>query len=141
MAKKTKAQKIGAIQAKIEHKRIKTSIREYRSTQVKNGIGLFFGLLLLVILIVNVFKFANGGSQVTFSAFLSFLSNFDVGFELPNLNNLIDMFTISKKWSLLDGFRIFLNSLGSILGLVAYLGANIVYTITFLSKFIIFLLG
>lgn len=134
----------GKIGAKIQQYQKDKQYREYKQARYQsftNGVGLVLGVLFFAILLVNVIKFANGGKTITFSGLLNYLSNIDVNFKVPNLDTLTAYFTIDNEWAILDGLRIFINSLGTILGVVAYLGANLVYSITFLSKLLIYILG
>ena len=82
-----------------------------------------------------------GRKEISFTSMFQFFSNFEEAFTIPNLQILIDSFTFSKEWAILDGLRIFINSLGSILGVVAYAISCLVYTISFASKFLIYILG
>lgn len=138
------AQREGRIGAKIQQYKVDKQYSDYRAhkySSFMNGLGLVFGFIILALLVVNVIKIANGSTSVTFTGLLDFISKADVGFSVPNLDYFTNLFHIAKEWSILDGLRIFINSLGSILGVVAYLVSNLVYTITFLGKFLIFLLG
>lgn len=130
---------------------VKTAERNYRNEvranrresvqQAKNVFGLILGGAILLLLIFNLYKFAMGKEFVTFTGVLNFLSGVDVGVSVPNVTDLIRSFTIQKEWSILDGLRIFINGLGTILGVVAYLFSNLLYTVTFATKFVVFLLG
>lgn len=138
------ARREGKIGVKVQQYQKDKQYKEYKQSRYQsftNGVGLVLGVLLIAILIINVVKFANGGKTITFSGLLNYLSTIQVDFKVPNLTTLTSYVTISGKWAILDGLRIFLNSLGSILGVVLYLGANLVYCITFLSKLLIYILG
>ena len=129
---------------------VKTTERNYRNEvranrresvqQAKNTFGLILGGAILLLLIFNLYKFAMGKEFVTFTGVLNFLSSVEVGVQVPNVTDLIRSFTIQSKWSILDGLRIFINGLGTILGVVAYLFSNLLYTVTFATKFVVFLL-
>lgn len=134
----------GKVGANIQQFQKDNQYKHYKQARYQSfthGVGLVLGFLLLAILMINVVKFANGGKTITFSGLLNYLSTIQVDFKVPNLTTLTSYVTISGKWAILDGLRIFLNSLGSILGVVLYLGANLVYCITFLSKLLIYILG
>lgn len=130
---------------------VKTAERNYRNEvranrresvqQAKNVFGLILGGSILVLVIFNLYKYATGKEFVTFSGVLNFLSTVDVGVKVPNLDSLIKMFTIDSKWAILDGLRIFINGLGTIIGVLGYMFSNLYYTITFATKFLLFLLG
>ena len=130
---------------------VKTAERNYRNEvranrrqsvqQAKNVFGLILGGAILALVIFNLYKYAMGKEFVTFSGVLNFLSTVDVGVQVPNLDSLIKMFTIDSKWAILDGLRIFINGLGTIIGVLGYMFSNLYYTITFATKFLLFLLG
>lgn len=115
--------------------------RAYRAERAK---GIFTGVLtflLLILLIINIYKVSMGRKEISFTSMFQFFSNFEETFTIPNLQILIQTFTFSKEWAILDGLRIFINSLGTILGVVAYAVSCLVYTISFASKFLIYILG
>lgn len=130
---------------------VQTAERNYRNEvranrresvqQAKNVFGLILGGAILALIIFNLYKYAMGKEFVTFSGVLNFLSNVDVGVQVPNVTDLIRTFTIQSSWGIIDGLRIFINGLGTILGVLAYMFANLFYTITFATKFVVFLLG
>lgn len=106
--------------------------------------GFFTGLLtflLLTLLIINIYKVTMGKKEISFTSMFQFFSNFESSFTIPDLQILIQSFTFSKEWAILDGLRIFINSLGTILGVVAYAVSCLYYTISFASKFLIYILG
>lgn len=109
--------------------------------QAKNVFGLILGGAILILIIFNLYKYAMGKQFVTFTGVLNFLSNIDVGVQVPNLTNCINSFTIQSSWGIIDGLRLFINGLGTLLGVITYIFTNLVYTITFATKFVVFLLG
>lgn len=107
----------------------------------KNFIISFICLSILILVIVNLFHFSAGTNPVTLNSTLNFLSNSSSEYTILNINEMINLFTIGGNWGILDGFRIFLNSLGSILGVVAWVCSSVFYTLTFAIRFMFFILG
>lgn len=122
----------------------RNEVRANRAYRAERAKGIFTGVLtfiVLVLLIVNIYKVSMGKKQISFSSMFQFFSTFEESFVIPDLSLIIKGFTIQKEWAILDGLRIFINGLGTILGVVAYAISCLVYTISFASKFLIYILG
>lgn len=93
------------------------------------------GLIGIVFLVFAFFKKSQGGSVLSFSSFLDWLSNRS-SFKISI--NISDYF-IGGDWGLFDGFRNFLNIFAQLSGCLAWLGANLINIIIFLAQFLLFL--
>lgn len=92
---------------------------------------LFWFVVLLVI--VNLFRFVNGftGSNFGLTNLLSNLSNsnsLQIQFD-------ISAFQIGGNWGVVDGIRQFFNAFATILGVLIWLGTNLINLILFLAQF------
>lgn len=126
------------------HRNYHNEVRANRAYRAERAKGIFTGILtflLLCLLVINIYKVSMGNKSVSFSGMIQFFSSYQDSFSVPNLSVLLQSFTMSNEWAILDGFRIFLNGLGSIIGVFTYLALNLVYTITFASKFLLYILG
>lgn len=107
----------------------------------KNFIISFICLSILILVIVNLFHYSAQTEPVTLTSTLNFISQQGQSYNVNNLNEMILMFTIVDEWSILDGLRLFLNGLGTILGVVAWVVSSIYYTLSFAIRFMFFILG
>lgn len=100
-------------------------------------LGSVLMLLIIVILICNTFKAVRGGSTVTFSGFLNWLSTV----RPMQIEVHIEAYHIGGNWGPLDFLRIFFDGLSTGAGAVAWLGANVINLVLFAGQFIYFLLA
>lgn len=112
-----------------------------RVSTAKNWIISFFSLIVTALLVINLFHFSANTNPVTITSTLEFLSTTGQSFTIPSINDMIARFTIVNEWAILDGFRLFLNGLGSILGTLSWIVSSLIYTITFAVKLMFFILG
>lgn len=101
-------------------------------------VGGIFRLIIALILAVTVLKFLLGSDNViTFRGFLETLTN------APQLNisNLLAQLNLEivGDWGLLDGIRIFLNSIISIFTVLVYFCLSIAQGIVYISYFLRYL--
>lgn len=92
---------------------------------------LFWFVVLLII--VNLFRRVNGfaGSSFGFDNLLSNLSNsnsLQIRFDISSFN-------IGGNWGIVDGLRQFFNAFATILGVLIWLGTNLINLILFLAQF------
>lgn len=116
--------------------------KSYRSMQrqkFKHNLGSIFGVLgfiFFAILICRVFFKVNGSANnLNFSSFLNFLSNLnsvEVDLSFPD-------FGIGGSWGAFDFLRNFINLFSRILGVVVWLGKNIVNLLNYVIAIVNFL--
>lgn len=98
--------------------------------------SLLFGFVV-VIIVVNVFRRANSGVDLSFNGFLSMLSNSNS----YSINVNISDFSINADWGLLNGLKNFFNVFANIFGVVVWLGSNLLNLVLFLGQFVAFVLA
>lgn len=108
----------------------------------KNSFLILLSAIALTLLVLNLFRSITGTNQnVTLNSLLDFISNFNIMYELPSLEASIASFQIVNEWTILDGLRLFINMLGTLLGVASYLINNLIYCILFVGRFMIYILG
>lgn len=98
-----------------------------------------FGSVLLIlfccVLIGSIIKITFGGSSFTFAGFLDYLTG------VPQIKfSYVDMFYISGEWTILDGFRRFLNSIMSFVNFFVWFCTQLLNCLSYIFYFIKFLL-
>lgn len=93
---------------------------------------ILFGFVV-VLIIINVFRHVNGFTGSTFG-FDNLLSN------LSNSNSMqirfdISAFQIGGDWGIVDGIRRFFNAFATILGVLIWLGTNLINLVLFVAQF------
>lgn len=111
----------------------KNSVRVVSFGIVTRVIAIIFCAILLSNIIRNVFSLGS----VTFTGFLQYISS------VPQINTSLSMSTlyISGEWVILDGFRVFLNTIMQPLNLLVFLAKNLWNCLLYVIYFLRFLLG
>ena len=112
-----------------------------RVSTAKSYIISFFSLIVTALLIINLFHYSANTNPVTITSTLEFISRTSSSFTIPSINDMIAYFTIPGEWAILDGFRLFLNGLGSLLGTASWVVSSLIFTLTFAVKLMFFILG
>lgn len=102
-----------------------------------SGARIFGSILLIIIctvLIGSIIRIVFGGSNFTFTSFLSYLQNVPQ-ISIGNFN----LFTINGDWGLIDFFRRFLNSIMSILNFGVWMCSQLVNCVFYLLYFVKYL--
>lgn len=95
-------------------------------------------IFYVCLIIVNVFRHVNGFSGFSFG-FDNLLSNLS-STETLQIKFDISSFQIGGNWGIVDGIRQFFNAFATILGVLIWLGTNLINLILFLAQFVRILL-
>lgn len=95
-------------------------------------------IFCITLLVVNIFRRVNGfdGSNFGLTNLLSNLSSsnsLQIQFDISS-------FQIGGNWGIVDGIRQFFNAFATILGVLIWLGTNLINLILFLAQFVRILL-
>lgn len=90
-------------------------------------------VLCVCLLVINLFRRVSGfsNSGFGFSNLMTNLSNSDT----MQLSFDISKFQIGGNWGIVDGIRHFFNDFATILGVLIWLGTNLINLILFLAQF------
>lgn len=92
-------------------------------------------VFLFALLVINLFRRINNGTNVSFNGFLDMLSRSNSFSITVNISD----FTINGNWGLIDGLRQFFNVFAQIFGVLVWLGSNLINLILFLGQFLSYL--
>ena len=91
-------------------------------------------ILLTVILVFSIIRTTFGGSSVTFSSFLDYISNVPQ-IKITNVN----IMHIGGDWLIFDGFRQFLNTIMSIANFGVWFTTQLLNGLSYIFHFVRFL--
>lgn len=119
---------------------------QYKNYKKQNRDLVFFrvGVLLRIVLIIFllillatvVWRVRGSNNTLTFTAFLEFLSNLN-SVEIGQVD--VSSFAIGGNWGIFDGLRNFFNVFSNLLGVLVWLGANVINVIRYIVAFVSFL--
>lgn len=92
------------------------------------------GIVLVTLLILNLVRFFRSAPNVSFAAFLDYLSTV----QSFDFSGFIQKFTIGGSWGVVDGLRQFLNVFASLLGFLVYIAGSLFNLLTFVLGFVRF---
>ena len=92
-------------------------------------------IILCAILVTNIIKNLFSGNTVTFTSFLNYITS------VPQIsaNFSMDTIYISGDWAILDGLRVFLNTIMQPLNLLLFLVKNLWNCLLYIVYFVRFL--
>lgn len=100
-----------------------------------HGVNIF-SIIIIILISVTLIRFLYNGSQdlVSFSGLLEVLR--DAPQVSDNVKNFVMQIGFPEPWSILDGFRIFLNNLLSFWSILIWLCSSLVDVVLFLIYFL-----
>lgn len=106
-----------------------------------NVFGKVAFIFLIILLIVNIFAYVLFETSDHVITFTEFLDRVD---EAPtidlSLSGSVEIFSISGDWGSFDGFRVIINALGSVVGLVVWIGSLLINLVSIIG-YLVYLMG
>lgn len=96
-----------------------------------------FGLIVGILIFISLIRTFGGYGSMSFASLLETLANAP-NIQMP-LNKVVDIFTFNKAWPVLDGLRTFINSLGTIVGVLNWCVLGLYQCVVYLGYFIGFI--
>lgn len=121
---------------KLQHKKERNqNIKSRFSSYFSNPSGLLGSIILILVGISMIRLLYNGSSDV-----VSFRSLFDLLSKAPpvstSVKNFVQQLQLSGEWVILDGFRVFLNSIIQIVSIGVWMASSLIDVLFFLAYFL-----
>lgn len=94
-------------------------------------------VLFVFLLVINLFAFVIFETSDTPILLTTLLDRLEDAPKIDlSLDDAIQIFHIDEEWAVLDGFRVFINALGSVIGFIVYIVAMLLNLLAIIFWFL-----
>lgn len=134
------------IRANEVNKQISENDKRIRNEKIKNRVSYIgsntsglFGAIIIILVAVSLIRILYSGSSdiVTFGSLLDLLK--DVPPVSTNVKNFVQQLQFTEPWVILDGLRMFLNSVVQIVSIGVWMASSLLDVIFFVIYFLLWI--